>query len=133
MEETFEALLRGLEGTTVLAEPRVSRNTIISTLREHTNLIHDIRADMNNVNKTMSIVSAEASENRLFITQLKEDSAKNQKGIDTLLKITDEFRRQFTTLSDQIDDLPIIKQQYKEQKLFVEDLAMKFHVHVAGI
>ena len=132
MEDKFRAILKALEGVTVLETPRVSRTTIVQTLKEHTNLIHEIRHEMTVINKTMQHVSEEAAENRMFIQTLREDTARNQKGIEMLMKVTDEFRKQFATLSDQVDDLPVIKQQCREQKTQLEDLTMKFHVHVAG-
>eukprot|EP01035_Chromulina_nebulosa_P017606 gene17606-23180_t len=43
-EEMLASILKALEGKTVLEAPRVSRETIVSTLKEHTKLIQEIKS-----------------------------------------------------------------------------------------
>jgi hypothetical protein len=39
----FDDIKLALKGTTILATPRVSRETILSVLQTHTDLIHGLR------------------------------------------------------------------------------------------
>jgi hypothetical protein len=43
VEAKFSNILKALEGVTILEQPRVSRETIVATLREHTLFLRDIR------------------------------------------------------------------------------------------
>lgn len=61
----------------------------------------------------MKEVLQESAENRVVISALKEESIRQQKGLDTLVKSSEEFRKQVGTLNDRVDELPVLKQQVK--------------------
>ena len=45
-QELFANMLIALQGVTVLAEPRVSRETMLEVLREHTTMLKSCRAEV---------------------------------------------------------------------------------------
>jgi hypothetical protein len=69
----------------------------------------------------------------MYISQLREDSVKQQKGLDNLLRISDDLRRQIASINEKIEDIPSMRQSIIDQKVFIQDVAVKFHAHVSEL
>lgn len=82
------------------------------------------------MSQTNKQVAEEAAENRMYIAQLREESVRQQKGLDTLLRVSEDLRKQISALNDRCDEIPTIKLQVNDQKAFIEDLSLKFHTQV---
>ena len=96
--EMLAAILKALDGVTILEKPRVSKKTIVNTLKEHSNILQGMRGELSDVTFAMKKVYDEAAENRIYITTLKEDSARQLHELEKLSKTSDEFRKQMTTI-----------------------------------
>ncbi len=64
--------------------------------------------------------------NRQSITDLEEETTKMKDDIQTLFRLSDEFRKEMDELSQKVAELYVLKKQMADQKEFVEELAAKF-------
>lgn len=126
--DEFTAILMGLEGVTVLETPRVSRETIISTLRDHTLVLRDMKKGLASVTSIVTSLAAEAGDNRRILQNLQDDNKKMRTDIDKLYTLSDEFRKEMDEIGEKVADLYVLKTTVKEHKEFVDDLNARFGV-----
>jgi len=127
--DEFTAILMALQGVTVLEAPRVSRETIISTMRDHTLILRDMKKGLASVTSIVTSLAAEAGDNRRILQNLQDDNKKMRTDIDKLYALSDEFRKEMDEMGAKVSDLYTLKAQVKEHKEFVDDLDLRFRVN----
>lgn len=127
--QLIDSIVLSLEGVTVLEKPRVSRETIISVLREHTGLLRGIKDTIGNLATTMNQVLTETAENRESLRALNETSVKHQNDINELYNLTGDLRGDMTIIEEKLVDLSKLKDELSEQKEFVLTLNKGFNSH----
>jgi len=127
--DEFTAILMALQGVTVLEAPRVSRETIISTMRDHTLILRDMKKGLSSVTSIVTSLAAEAGDNRRVLQNLQDDNKKMRTDIDKLYTLSDEFRKEMNEMGAKVSDLYTLKAQVKEHKEFVDDLDLRFRVN----
>lgn len=127
--DEFTAILMALQGVTVLEAPRVSRETIISSIRDHTLILRDMKKGLASVTTIVTSLAAEAGDNRRILQNLQDDNKKMRTDIDKLFGLSDEFRKEMDEMGAKVSDLYQLKAQVKEHKEFVDDLDLRFRVN----
>jgi hypothetical protein len=64
--------------------------------------------------------------NRQSITDLEQETLKIKDDIQTLFRLSTEFRQEMDELSQKVAELYVLKKQMADQKEFVDELATKF-------
>ncbi len=126
--DEFTAILMALQGVTVLEAPRVSRETIISTIRDHTLILREMKKNLASVTTIVTSLAAEAGDNRRILQNLQDDNKKMRGDIDKLYALSDEFRKEMDEMGSKVSDLYQLKAIVKEHKEFVDDLDSRFRV-----
>lgn len=127
--DEFTSILMALQGVTVLEAPRVSRETIISTLRDHTLVLRDIKKGLGSVTSIVTSLAAEAGDNRRILQNLQDDNKKMRVDIEKLYSLSDEFRTEMNEMGEKVADLFSLKQTVREHREFVDDLNVRFGNH----
>lgn len=130
-DSLYNEILKDLNGETVIATPRVSRETIVNTLKSHTNLIFQVQQQISSIITNVSNLSSEVQENKEFMKSLKVESIKQQEEFQKLSKVADSFHQQIALFNERVEDIPMMRLQFREQKLFVEDLSSKISKHMS--
>lgn len=118
----FEDIKLALLGTKVLETPRVSRETIISVLQTHTDLIMNMKKDNTLILSKMASIEAENGSNRKIILELQSETQQIKKDVENLYRLSNEFRAEMDELSQKVAELYVVKKQLAEQKEFTTDL-----------
>eukprot|EP01033_Poteriospumella_lacustris_P007943 gene7943-5716_t len=124
---SFEDIKTALLGTTILPQPRVSRDTIISVLQTHTDLIFGLKKENKAIQLHVNEVERETKENKKQLHALETDMAEMRKDIDTLFRQNEEFRKEVEELSVKVAELYVLKRMMADQQQFVETLSNKFN------
>ena len=132
-QDEFTAMLMALQGVTVLEAPRVSRETIIDTLREHTLILREQKKNMSSLTTLVTQLANEATENKRIIQNLVDDNKKIRGDVETLYRLSDEFRTEMNEMSEKLSELYALKAQMKEFRAFVDDFHHRYEKHVVEI
>eukprot|EP01038_Epipyxis_sp_PR26KG_P013998 gene13998-18774_t len=124
---TFDVIHDALKGRTVIEVPRVSRETIISVLGTHTQLIKGLRKDFLSLSHSVTLLDQETKANKRQLHILNDENERNKTDVINLFKLSAEFRKEMDELSQKVTDLYILKKQMNEQKEYVEQLTSKFN------
>lgn len=106
----FDAMLKSLDGEVVLPVPRVSRDTMIQILRDHTTLIADMKSEMTNVSSAVRKLIATADDNKKIIANVLEKVQENKLAMDTIHKTLMEYKIDITDIQGRIECLPEMKE-----------------------
>jgi hypothetical protein len=128
--DEFTSILMALQGVTVLEAPRVSRETIISSIRDHTLILREMKKGLTSVTQIVTSLAAEAGDNRRILQNLQDDNKKMRTDIEKLYTLSDEFRKEMNEMGEKVSDLYALKDTVREHKEFVDDLNSRFGVHV---
>ena len=109
-QELFANMLIALQGVTVLAEPRVSRETMLEVLREHTTMLKSCRAEVATIGSIVRSLASEAADNRRVLQNLQEDCKSNKKEIDNLFRISDNYRLELDDIGKKLAELFLLKE-----------------------
>lgn len=128
--DEFTGMLMALQGVTVLEAPRVSREVIIDTLRDHTLIMREMKKNVTSLTGMVTQLANEASENKRVIQNLQDDNKKIRTDLENLYRISDEFRTEMTAMGEKVDELYVLKAQMKEFRAFVDDFHHRYEKHV---
>jgi hypothetical protein len=128
--DEFSAILMALQGVTVLETPRVSRETIISTVRDHTLMLRDMKKGLANVTDIVTSLAAEAGDNRRVLQNIQDDNKKMRQDIDKLYGLNNDLRGEMSLMGEKVSELYVLKAQVKEHREFVDNLNFNFEKHV---
>lgn len=131
MSNTFETILDALKGETVLVQPRVSRETIIYVLKEHTELLRGVRKDMDIMKDTAVELRKEAAENKKNMIELNSSVSENRKNILSLEIRTNVLQEELEALRNKISEVNELRQLVKDQKSMIEDLRSSYEIFKA--
>ena len=123
--ELFTKLLVGLQGVTQLEQPRVSRETIIETLREHTLMLKNVKTEVSGMSSLLKTLANEAADNKRIIQNLQEDGKKTRVDVETLFRTTAGFRMEMDEIGQKLAELLSIRDSVKEQGQKIEVLFEK--------
>ena len=129
-QDEFTALLMGLQGVTVLEAPRVSRETLIDTLRTHTLHLREMKKNVTSLTGLVTQLANEASENKRVIQNLQDDNKKIRGDVESLYRLSDEMRTEMNEMSEKLSELYALKAQMKEFRAFVDDFHHRYEKHV---
>ena len=88
-KDEFTGILMALQGVTVLETPRVSRETMIETMREHTLILREMKKGLGNVTNIVTSLAAEAGDNRRLLQNIQDENKKQRVDIDKLYALSD--------------------------------------------
>lgn len=125
--ESFDDIKTALMGTTILPQPRVSRETIISVLQTHTDLIFGLKKENKALKLHITEVEKETKETKKKLTSMESSMTDIRKDIDNLFRQSEEFRKEVEELSVKVAELYVLKKQMSDQQQFVETLSNKFN------
>eukprot|EP01035_Chromulina_nebulosa_P021434 gene21434-27764_t len=125
-DEIYDSIQEALLGTTVIEVPRVSRETIISVLQTHTDLIKGLRKDNILLHGRVTAVHNDTKENEKQIKLLQAGHEKAKKDLSTLFRHISEFRKEMEELSEKVSELYVVKKHLAEQKQFIDGLHADF-------
>jgi hypothetical protein len=131
-KDEFTGILMALQGVTVLETPRVSRETMIETMREHTLILREMKKGLGNVTQIVTSLAAEAGDNRRLLQNIQDENKKQRVDIDKLYALSDEQRLEMKELGDKVTELYALKADVKQQKEAHEDLNRRFEKHAAS-
>ena len=100
--DEFSAILMALQGVTVLETPRVSRETIISTIRDHTLMLRDMKKGLANVTDIVTSLAAEAGDNRRVLQNIQDDNKKMRQDIDKLYGLNNDLRDEMALMGEKV-------------------------------
>jgi len=109
-QELFANMLMALQGVTVLAEPRVSRDTMLEVLREHTTMLKSCRSEVATIGSIVRSLASEAADNRRVLQNLQEDCKSNKKEIDSLFRISENYRLELDDIGRKLAELFLLKE-----------------------
>lgn len=133
--DVFDSISKSLKGTTRVEVPRVSRETIISVLQSHTDMLKNMKKDHNSLSEKVTRIDTATQENTEKLLTIEEDNAKRNSEIEELFRMNNEFSTQIEELSWKVAELYTLKKNIEEQKAFVEQLHVnfeKFNKHVSS-
>ena len=122
-------MLLALQGVTVLAEPRVSRETILETLRAQAVMLKEARTELKTVGTIVRSLAAEATDNRRILQNLQEDCKSNKKEIDDLFRTTANHRIEMDDLGLRLAALYTIKETVEDQGNKINNLRSNFEAY----
>lgn len=128
-QDEFTGMLMALQGVTVLEAPRVSRETIIDTLRDHTLIMREMKKNVVGLTGMVTQLANEANENKRIIQNLQDDNKKIRVDVETLYRLSDEFRTEMNELGEKVAELYVLKAQMKEFRAFVDEFHHRFERH----
>ena len=131
-KDEFSAILMALQGVTVLETPRVSRETMIGTMREHTMILREMKKGLGSVTQIVTSLAAEAGDNRRLLQNIQDENKKQRDDIDKLYTLNNEQKLQIKELGDKVTELYALKAEVKRNKEEHDDLARKFDKHHAA-
>ena len=123
--EMFTKLLIALQGVTQLEQPRVSRETIVETLREHTLMLKSVKTEVSGMSSLLKTLANEAADNKRIIQNLQEDAKKTRSDVETLFRTTAGFRLEMDEIGQKLAELLSIRDSVKEQGQKIEILFEK--------
>ena len=127
--DEFTSMLMALQGVTVLEAPRVSRETIIDTLRDHTLMLRETKKNLAGLTGMVTQLANEANENKRIIQNLQDDNKKIRTDVESLYRLSDEMRSEMNELGEKVAELYVLKAQMKEFRAFVDDFHHRFEKH----
>mmetsp|Transcript_10099 Transcript_10099/g.15305 ORF Transcript_10099/g.15305 Transcript_10099/m.15305 type:complete len:708 (+) Transcript_10099:173-2296(+) len=128
MSYDFGSIIDALKGETVLVQPRVSRESIIYVLKEHTQLLMEVRKDVDKVKETSVELKKEAAENKKAMVELNYSVMENRKHIKNLQEETSGMREEIEALRSKISEIDDLRDLIKEQKVFIDDLKAGYEI-----
>lgn len=128
-KDEFTGILMALQGVTVLETPRVSRETMIETMREHTLILREMKKGLGNVTNIVTSLAAEAGDNRRLLQNIQDENKKQRVDIDKLYALSDEQRLEMKELGEKVTELYALKSEVKQAKEAHEDLLRRFEKH----
>ncbi len=131
-KDEFSAILMALQGVTVLEAPRVSRETLISTMREHTLILREMKKGLGSVTQIVTSLAAEAGDNRRLLQNIQDENKKQREDIDKLYTLNNDQKLQIKELGDKVTELYALKSEVKRNKEEHDDLARRFDKHHAA-
>jgi len=129
----FDGIMKQLEGTTVLVQPRVSRETILSVMREHTGILRALQTGFIDITEMMKVIQEKTAANSKRLDDHDGDVVRIDKSIEEISGRCDTFRTELDQINNTLTDVYKLKQEMREQKFALEDLTGKFKAHVAEI
>ena len=109
----FDEILNALQGETVLVKPRVSRETIIDVLKEHTELLRSLRHEMNSAKETMQNLVETSHLHSSQIKELLNDMSQSKSDILSLKASTEEFNDELNRIKETLGEISTIKKEMK--------------------
>ena len=131
-KDEFTGILMALQGVTVLETPRVSRETMIETMREHTLILREMKKGLGNVTNIVTSLAAEAGDNRRLLQNIQDENKKQRVDIDKLYALADEQRLEMKELGEKVTELYALKSEVKQAKEAHEDLLRRFEKHTGA-
>lgn len=128
-KELFTAMMVALQGVKVLETPRVSREVIVNCLRDHTAMLKTSRTEITMMAGVVKQLSAEATDNRRVLQNIQDDAKKMRQDIDSLFRLTADFRIEMDELGQKIAELMALKKVVKEQGDYIADLNERHEAH----
>ena len=131
-KDEFTGILMALQGVTVLEQPRVSRETMVETMREHTLILREMKKGLGNVTNIVTSLAAEAGDNRRLLQNIQDENKKQRVDIDKLYALADEQRLEMKELGEKVTELYALKSEVKQAKEAHEDLLRRFEKHTSA-
>lgn len=126
---SFGAMFTALEGVTVLTQPRVSRESIISVLKDHTILLQSVKMELSNTTNMVKILASDAQDSRKALQELESGFTGQKEEIDNLVSRNAVLVDSMAELREEVEALNELKFQLKAQNAIVEDLTQRFETH----
>ena len=129
----FDALFTQLEGTTVLVQPRVTRETIVAVMKEHTSILRKLSTGFDSLQLQMKDIVNEtkANSDHILNTDANLKEAKNE--IGEIQKTCATFREELDAINNTLTDVFQLKRDMREQKNAHAELLAKFNSHTIMI
>jgi len=127
--QSFGAMLTALEGVTVLAQPRVSRESMIEVLKDHTILLQSVKMELNNTTNMVKILANDAQDSRKALQSLESGFQGQKDEIDNLVSRNAVLVDSMAELREEVEQLNELKFALKAQNAIVEDLTQRFETH----
>ena len=119
-ESEFNDQLKALKGQKVLVQPRVSRETIIDVLFQHTNMLRGIKHDMVATKATVSGLVNLTDKHSAHIGTLQQEMVEEKDKIVRLETHTSKMQQEIEQIKETLGELSNIK---KEQRYLRQTLA----------
>lgn len=126
--DSFDGILQALEGEKVLLKPRVSRETILDVMREHTNLLSKQREDIAHLQDFTKEIKAALTFAQQAIVELKDNLRKTDTKLNNTTTTVNNMRSEVNDLASKINEIDGLKAVVEEQKQLVTDTVSSFNV-----
>lgn len=120
--DQFSTMLLALQGETILVQPRVSRETIISVLKEHTELLRDMKMDVSKVMAMTEDLTRTNQENAHAIHKLQKGFETNKENIEKIEQRTTDIRASIDVIQKKILEINDLRDQLKDTKATLYEL-----------
>lgn len=118
----FDNIKKALEGQVVLVQPRVSRETIIDVLREHTDMIRQLRAEYNSTRSSVHHLLRLTESQGNDIRDLQSDMTKAKEDIVVLEASSAEFKSELDRIKETLGEISNIKREMQMQRESIQDI-----------
>jgi len=125
-ENEFDTLLDALKGETILVQPRVSRETMIYVMKEHTDMLREMRNDVNEMKKVSAELKSQAAENQRMMVELNYSVKDNRKDITELFSNVGALRTELDGVQTKLLEINELRGLIKEQRTNFEDLSNNY-------
>jgi len=125
----FNNLFTQLEGTKVLVQPRVSRETILSVIKEHTSILQNLTTGFQEVKTIMKDLMKETKANQKHIEKTDATLAEAKNEIVDIQSTCATFREELNAINNTLTDVFTLKRDMRDQKNAHADLLGKFNAH----
>jgi uncharacterized phage infection (PIP) family protein YhgE len=127
----FDSILKALQGVTVLEKPKVSRETIVEVLRDHTRMIRGLRKEVKGFKKVLKALAEDAAETKKVIRRVDSEVQAVKEEVSLVKEEITVFQPQIDAIKEDVLTLMPLKKQMKEQTDNLEDLKKRFESHTA--
>lgn len=125
-ESDFDAITEALKGETILVQPRVSRETIVYVLKEHTDMLRDMRKDVDDMKKVAEELKKQAAENQRMMIELNYSVKDNRNDITKIFDDMSGMRGELDTIQSKLTEINDLRALIKEQRIAHDDLSSNF-------
>ena len=114
------------QGETVLPAPRVSREALISVLKEHNDILAALRSDLSQVTTFVTQIAKEAAETKAQVNKIQDEQQAQRADLNSLSDRTDKMEEITTTLSAKLDEVDEMQAAIAAQGLHLSQLQGDF-------
>lgn len=113
----YDAMMKALDGEKVLVQPRVSRETIIDVLREHTEILRGLRREYDATKVIVNGLVDITERNKENIGILQHEIVESKADIASLKDTTCSIVEELKQIKDTLGEVANIKTEMKVYSL----------------